>query len=324
MITVATPADLHRVNKPVVLAVGFFDGVHRGHREVLAGAVERAHALGGEAWVMTFDRHPLALLAPYKRPRLLSSTEERLQMFGSLGVDGVLLVEFTREIAALSPEDFVGWLCGARRNGSNSPVVEIRCGDNWRFGDQAAGTPAMLAEFGRRYGFSVVVVPYADFRGVEISSTRIRCAIREGRLEEANRMLGRAYSVHGRVVSGRGVANRLKMATANVIPELDLLPPNGVYAVRVQVDGDRFGGVANLGVRPTFPETSPDEIVLETHLFDFEGELYDRDIVVSFLSFLRREKRFKSADELVAQVGEDMRKARRVLADDAHRVPAER
>jgi riboflavin kinase / FMN adenylyltransferase len=313
MITVATPADLHRIEKPVVLAVGFFDGVHRGHREVLAGAVRRARERCGEAWVMTFDRHPLALLAPYKRPRLLSSTAERLQIFGSLGVDGVLLVEFTREIAALAPEDFVRWLCGATHAGEKSPLVEIRCGDNWRFGGQAAGTPAMLAEFGRRYGFSVVVVPYADFRGVEISSTRIRCAIREGRLEEANRMLGRAYSVHGRVVSGRGVANRLKMATANIIPELDLLPPNGVYAVRIRVGGDVYGGVANLGVRPTFQDTSPDEIVLEAHLFDFEGELYDRDIVVSFLSFLREERKFATAQELVAQVSADMRSARAIL-----------
>ena len=171
----------------------------------------------------------------------------------------------------------------------------------------------MLTRFGGEYGFAVVVVPYAGFKGVEISSTRIRCAIQEGRLEDANRMLGRDYSVHGKVVSGRGMGHRLKMATANIIPDLDLLPPNGVYAVRIKVGNDYYGGAANLGVRPTFQDTSPDEIVLETHLFEFEGELYDREIIVYFISFLRREKKFESAEALVAQVDEDMRKARKIL-----------
>ncbi|MDA3924290.1 MAG: bifunctional riboflavin kinase/FAD synthetase [Kiritimatiellae bacterium] len=305
------PSEFRDLPMPVVLAVGFFDGVHKGHQDVLKSAVERAREIGGQAWVMTFDKHPLSLLAPYKRPRLLCTNDERLDLFKQVGVDGVLLVQFTKEIAEQEPQDFVRWLCD-KEPGSDehSHLCEIRCGDNWRFGKQAAGTPELLARFGRHFGFRVVVVPYAGFKGVEISSTRIRFAISEGRLEEANQMLGRAYSVGGKVVCGRGVGNRLDMATANIIPDVDLLPPNGVYAVRIRANGQVYGGAANLGVRPTFKDTSPDEIVLETHLFDFNEELYGKEIKVYFISFLRKECKFDSAEELVRQVTLDVEQAK--------------
>ncbi|MFO7937260.1 MAG: bifunctional riboflavin kinase/FAD synthetase [Kiritimatiellia bacterium] len=311
MKVVSTPSELRSMSKSVVLAVGFFDGVHRGHQEVILSAVKRAEENSGEAWVMTFDRHPLSFLAPYKRPRLLSTTEERLDLFCELGIDGVLLVEFNAEIADQSPEEFVRWLCGDVKGSVG--IVEICCGDNWRFGRYAAGTPALLAGFGKEYGFDVAVVPYADFKGVEISSTRIRCAIREGRLEEVNNMLGRKYSVHGTVVAGRGIGNRLKMATANIIPDVDLLPPCGVYAVRVKIGASVYGGAANLGVRPTFADTSPDEIVLETHLFDFDEEIYGQNIIVSFVAFIRGEKKFDSSEKLVGQVRKDLKRAADVL-----------
>jgi len=311
------PEQLKQLTKPVVMAVGFFDGVHLGHREVLASTLRRSLDIKGEAWVMTFAQHPLSVLAPYKRPRLLSTTEERLKIFAALGMHGVLLVDFTTEIAEFSPLDFVRWLCDAEcASEAHAPIREIRCGDNWRFGLKACGTPATLAELGRDYGFDVVVVPYAGYKDVEISSTRIRYAIREGRLQEANGMLGRAYSIHGKVVSGRGLANRLQMATANIIPDVDLLPPNGVYAVRTKINGRIYGGVANLGVRPTFPDTSPSEIVLETHIFDFNGELYNQEIVVYFIAFIRAERKFDSPEMLVQQVGDDMTAAARILSAD--------
>jgi len=308
------PSEFRDLPMPVVLAVGFFDGVHKGHQEVLKSAVKRAREIGGQAWVMTFDQHPLSLLAPYKRPRLLSSTSERLELFNQVGVDGVLLVEFTEEIAAQEPEDFVKWLCDKEPgNQEHSHLCEIRCGDNWRFGKQAAGTPELLAQYGKHFGFQVVVVPYAGFNGVEISSTRIRCAISEGRLEAATRMLGHPYSVGGKVVSGRGIGNRLKRATANIVPDVDLLPPKGVYAVRIMLNGIEYGGAANLGVRPTFKDTSPNEIVLETHLFDFNDELYGKEIKVYFISFLREEQKFDSAEDLVKQVAFDVQRAKAVL-----------
>lgn len=308
------PSQFRDLSMPVVLAVGFFDGVHKGHQALLNSAVERAREINGQAWVMTFDQHPLALLAPYKCPQLLSSTQERLELFQKLGIDGVLLIDFTPEIAALEPGDFVSWLW-AKEPGSqqHSHLCEVRCGYNWSFGKKAAGNPEILAQYGKRFGFRVVVVPYAGFGGVEISSTRIRCAIREGRVADASQMLGRPYTVSGKVVCGRGVGRRLNMATANIVPDVGLLPPKGVYAVRVTIGSETYGGAANLGVRPTFHDTSPDEIVLETHLFDFNSTLYGKEIKVHFIAFLREERAYLSAAALMEQVAKDIQQAKEVL-----------
>jgi len=313
------PMRFRKIPGPVVLAAGFFDGMHKGHRLVLESTVERARELGGQAWVLTFDRHPLAVLAPSKCPPLLCTLEERLKLIEATGVDGVLLLEFTRRLAVQEPETFIRWLCGKSRvtaDGSSklsgiAKLSEIRCGENWRFGRRAAGTPDLLAQYGKLYGFRVVIVPYAEYQGVEISSTRIRYAVREGRLEDATAMLGRPYSVRDIVVRGRGVGQMLSVATANVRPRSDVLPPNGVYAVRVAVEGVSYNGVANLGVHPTFADVRPDSAILETHLLDFTGDLYGKVIEVCFLGRLRDERVFESAEALVAQIEEDVRRAMR-------------
>jgi len=315
MKVVSQSALFKKVPGPVVLAVGFFDGVHRGHRLVLDSSVERANELGGQAWVFTFDRHPLSVLAPSQSPSLLCSLEERLRLLEATGIDGVFLMAFTRQMAVREPETFVRWLCGHPRgavHGANgAKLSEIRCGANWRFGRRAVGTPELLAQYGKHYGFRVVIVPYAEYQGVEISSTRIRCAIREGRLEDASAMLGRAYAVRGSVIRGRGVGHVLLAATANLEPQADVLPPLGVYAVRVGVDGAVYTGVANLGVHPTFAESRPDRPLLETHLLNFEGDLYGKTIEVAFLARLRDERVFGSPDALAAQIAADVRAAER-------------
>jgi len=313
------PRLFRKLPGPIVMAAGFFDGVHMGHRNVLVSTVERARELGGQAWVMTFDRHPLSALAPSKCPPLLCPLEERLHRIEETGVDGVLLVAFTRRLAVLEPETFVRWLCGkprgpdaGLRTACAAKLSEIRCGENWRFGRRASGTPERLARLGSLYGFRVVVVPYAKYRGLEISSTRIRYAVREGRLDEAAAMLGRPYSVRDLVIRGRGVgASKLAVATANVQPRTEVLPPNGVYAVRVLVDGEAYNGVSNLGVRPTFTDVRPEHAVLETHLLGFSGDLYGKVIEVCFLARLREECVFDSAEALTAQIAEDMRHAAR-------------
>jgi riboflavin kinase/FMN adenylyltransferase len=234
-------------------------------------------------------------------------------------VDGVLLLEFTRQLAVQEPETFIRWLCGkprgeedaAARAKASAKLSEIRCGDNWRFGRRAEGTPELLARFGELYGFRVVIVPYVQYQGVEISSTRIRYAVREGRLADAAAMLGRPYSVRDVVVRGRGMGQVLDVATANVHPSTDVLPPNGVYAVRVIAEEGAYNGVANLGVHPTFADAKPDRAILEAHLLDFEGDLYGKTIEVCFLARLRDERAFDSADALVAQIAEDVREAHR-------------
>lgn len=313
------PLQFRKIPGPVVLAAGFFDGMHKGHQMVLASTIERAREIGGQAWVLTFDRHPLAVLAPSKCPPLLCSLEERLHLLEKSGVDGVLLLEFSRQLAVQEPETFIRWLCGrprsddetATRLSSAAKLSEIRCGDNWRFGRRAAGTPELLAQYGKVYGFRVVIVPYAEYQGVEISSTRIRYAVREGRLEDATAMLGRPYSVRDVVVRGRGAGQTLCVATANVHPRADVLPPNGVYAVKVSVEGVSHNGVANLGLHPTFTDVKPEHAILETHLLDFDGDLYGKIIEVSFLARLRDECVFASAEDLNVQIAEDVRQAQR-------------
>lgn len=310
--------QFRKIPGPVVLAAGFFDGMHKGHRFVLESTVERAKEMGGQSWVLTFDRHPLAVLAPSKCPPLLCTLEERLSLIETTGIDGVLLLEFTRRLAVQEPATFIRWLCGKSRvkdEGSElsgaAKLSEIRCGENWRFGRRAAGTPDLLAQYGKLYGFRVVIVPYAEYQGVEISSTRIRYAVREGRLEDATAMLGRPYSVRDIVVRGRGVGQMLCVATANVRPRTEVLPPNGVYAVRVVVEGTSYNGVANLGVHPTFTDVKPDRAILETHLLNFAGDLYGKIIEVCFLGRLRGERVFESAEALMVQIEDDVRQAAR-------------
>ncbi len=304
------PVNFRRQPGPLVLATGFFDGVHLGHRQVLGSAIKRARDIGGEAWVLTFEQQPLAVLAPSKCPPLLSTPDERLQRISEVGMDGVLMLPFTRRIAVQRPESFVRWLCGRRRSGhSITNLAEVRCGANWRFGRQASGTPELLAELGRDYGFDVVVVPYADYKGVEISSTRIRIAVNEGRLDDAAAMLGRSFSVQGRVVHGRGVGRTLGIATANLQLETDVLPPVGVYAATIKLDETSYAGVVNLGYCPTFVPQRAEKPLLEAHLIGYSGDIYNRTIEVSFTRYLRAERRFESAAALMEQMKCDIANA---------------
>lgn len=319
---ITQPAQFRKLSGPVFLAAGFFDGVHKGHQLVLSSTVERAREVGGQSWALTFDRHPLAVLAPSKCPPLLGTLEDRLRLLEKTGVDGVLVLKFTRQLAVQEPETFIRWLCGkprgedqeALRLSAMAKLSEIRCGDNWRFGRRAAGTPELLAQYGKFYGFRVVIVPYAEYQGLEISSTRIRYAVREGRLEDASAMLGRPYSVRDVVVRGRGMGQTLCVATANLQPRADVLPPNGVYAVCVSVDGCSYNGVANFGIHPTFTDRRPEHALLETHLLGFEGDLYGKTLEVSFLARLRDECVFDSAEALMKQIAEDVRNAGRYFA----------
>ena len=317
------PSQFRKSRNPIFLGAGFFDGVHKGHQMVLAATLQRARETGGEAWVLTFDRHPLSVLAPSKSPALLTSLEDRLGLFEEMGIDGVLLLPFTRQLAVQEPESFVKSLCGAPHGApgggtghlaSGVPVSEIRCGDNWRFGRRAAGTPHVLAQLGEIYGFRVEIVPYAFYQGVEISSTRIRTAVSEGRLADAAAMLGRPFFIRERVCHGRGIGrDRLDTATANLIPHASsVMPPIGVYAVRAVCEAGVFCGVADWGTHPTF-EGGAARPVLETHLLDFTGDLYDKPLTVSFLARLRDERTFATSDALAAQIQKDITDARAIF-----------
>lgn len=310
------PEKLRELNSPILLAAGFFDGVHIGHQRVLGETVARARETGAQSWALTFNRHPLAVLAPSKAPPLLTTKEERLERLEALGLDGVLMLTFTRKMALQSPEHFVRWLWGEPGHTlPNGKLSEVRCGANWRFGCRAAGTPELLAKYGEVYGFRVAIVPYAYYQGKEVSSTRIRFAIQEGNLADATAMLGRPYSVRGVVLKGKGFGTSLGFATANIQPQADILPPLGVYVTRAQVCGRYYNSLSNFGVCPTVGANR--DPILETHLLDYSGDtLYNQPIAIDFLGRIREERRFASTEELVLQIEKDVHVARHFFEDN--------
>lgn len=283
---------------PIVLAVGFFDGVHRGHLRVIDGARARARELGGEACILTFDRHPREVLTPSSAPSLITTHHARIAMLEQLAQ--VCVLPFSLEFAALPPEEF------ARIIGNTRNVAEIHCGANWRFGSAARGTPEMLRDLVRNYGISVVIADAAMYGGAPISSTRIREAIADGRVDEAALMLGRPYSLRETVVHGREVARSFGIPTANFDPTSPLLPKIGVYAVEAEIDGRMFRGTASIGFRPTFGNARPTHPALEVHFIDFTGDLYGHPLDIAFIRRIRDERKFSSPDELFEQIRHDI------------------
>jgi riboflavin kinase/FMN adenylyltransferase len=300
--------ELRDQAKPITLAAGFFDGVHRGHRRIIEQAKHSAHANGGEAWVLTFDRHPLKILRPEAAPLMLTSTAHKLALICDCEVDGCIVLPFTREFAATPPADFAAWLFHC------APTLsEIVVGENWRFGAGGAGTPELLRQHGPEEGLTVTTLPPVLDTEETISSTRIRMAIMRGELDHAAKMLGRPVSVLGTVVHGQAIGRKLGYPSANIDPHNEALPPLGVYAVQALVDGKLHDGVMNFGTRPTFEKNMAVPPILELHLLDFEGSIYDDDIEAYFIAHLRDEWYFATIDELTDQIADDVRATREIL-----------
>ena len=279
--------------QPIFAAVGFFDGVHRGHQALIHAARQAAEEARGLSAVLTFDSHPLAQVAPERVPPLLEEMPARLEKFRRLGVELVFTLPFTAELAQQPAEEFAQRL---------PPRFHCFCGENWRFGAHAAGTPETL----KRLGIPVEIVPYAMFKGEAISSSRIRAAILRGDMESAAAMLGRPYALTGTVVHGRGVGkSELCVATANIEPPAGLaLPPHGVYATTATVAGQSWPALTDFGTHPTFG-ASPTPL-FETHLIGFTGELYQKTLQIDFLARLRGEQTFASPQDLKAQIARDL------------------
>ncbi len=297
--------ELSALGEPLHLAMGVFDGVHVGHQAVIARAVAAAEREGGLAGLLTFDPHPIRVIAPGKAPAaLLATLDHKAEIVENLGVRLFLPLRFDAEFAAMEAMEFIERLAAA-------PVRTLAVGEDWRFGRNRSGDVSLLmAEAGKR-GFRLEAVPPVMVDGDRVSSTRIRQAIGDGNLEAAARMLGRPYSVSGTVVPGDQLGRTLGFPTAN-LPTGDIqLPPAGVWAVRVGAqDGQLWKGVANLGTRPTVGGT---EKRLEVHLFDFSGNLYGRNLEVQFVKHLRPEEKFASLEALRAQIEQDARAARDAL-----------
>lgn len=294
--------------KGTVITVGTFDGVHRGHRDVIERLVERSRALKVPSVLVTFEPHPLQIVNPSAAPLLLTTHDEKLEVLAETGIDYMAVLPFTAELAAFSAEDFVELIlrrCFRLR--------ELLIGYDHGFGRQRAGNVGVLQTLGERDGFRVDVVdPVATPDGHSVSSTSIRRAIAGGDLERAAAALGRAYSVSGRVIEGAQRGRTIGFPTLNLgpPPPRKLLPPEGVYAVRVQTPGGPVGGMMNLGPRPTFGDSATS---LEAHLFDIAGEFYGANVRIDFVARIRETRKFASADHLVKQLRRDERDARNAL-----------
>jgi len=306
--------DIAQVGKravPTVLAVGTFDGVHAGHRAVVGTARQCAQRLRGEVWALTFDPHPLRVVHPAGAPPLLTSLAHKLRLLETLEVNGCIVIPFTRAFAAVGPREFIDRLMQAAPN-----VREIVVGGNWTFGRGGEGNVDLLRRESGHHGYRLTVADPMLWQGAPISSTRIRDAVGQGRLDEARQMLGRPFSILGEVVAGHRMGRELGFPTANIASQGEVVPPQGIYAVYALINGQRHDGAAYFGTRPSFKDDRH-EPVLEVHLFDGRFDLYTHEIEVFFVRFLREDRTFDDLHALQRQIREDCASARCALRDDA-------
>ena len=289
-----------------VLALGNFDGLHRGHLKIVERVRRGAAEQGGTPMAMTFDPHPPRVVRPDKAPPLLMTKAQRLDALHRAGINCVAVVRFTPELSQWDPETFVRtvlveWL----------RISKVWVGANFLFGHGRSGNFSTLRTLGQRYGFRADKIDPVRYKDFVVSSTRIRRLISEGRMDEAGALMGHPYYVDGRVVHGRGRGREIGVPTANLATANELIPPHGVYATTMTVDGIVRAGITNVGVRPTFGES---DISIETHLLGYSGDLYNRDVRLSFVQRLRDERKFPDVDALRAQIDADQRRAERLFS----------
>jgi riboflavin kinase / FMN adenylyltransferase len=294
-----------------VLAIGNFDGAHLGHRAVIGRTRRLAAELGAPSAALTFEPHPADFLAGKPVVFRLTPKAVKVRALEAFGLDGAIILTFDAGLAALSAEEFVSTVLVERLG-----VAAVVIGRDFHFGKGRSGSPAFLEEAGDRYGFRVDIIDKVEAsEGAEtgaISSTAIRRALEAGDVEDAARLLGRDYAIVGTVIPGQKLGRSLGVPTANIALEPSNRLAHGIYAVRVLVDGACFGGVASFGTRPTVDDGPP---LLETFLFDFDGDLYGRAIEVAFVRRIRSEQKFDNLDALVAEMNRDKEKARAILAE---------
>ena len=294
----------------VVIALGTFDGVHLGHQMVIRRAVEEGHKRGLRVAVVTFDPHPQAVLRPGSELKLLTTLEVRKEILLACGVDEVHAMRFDENLLKKNPEEFVREVLVGK---FKAAVVIV--GENFRFGHKASGNIEDLRRHMRETGGEAYAVPIYAFLGESINSTKIRALIAGGEVREAARLLGRSYSLRGKVVVGDKRGRAIGFPTANVLPEAcSLVPGRGVYVGHLWVEAERYGACTNVGVAPTFDQR---DSRVEAHLLDYQGDLYGRVVEVTFVERLRPEKRFFGADELKEQIERDIVEARKILGEDA-------
>ena len=295
-----------KFSRPVV-ALGMFDGVHLGHAEVINHAIDTAKKISGTAIVFTFSNHPLTVIAPDDAPLMIGSKNLRREIFSDMGVDVLIEIPFTKEFSKKSPEEFLQLL-----QEKISPAYVVT-GPNYTFGRFGRGNGRLLLREAENFGFKAEVCQAFTVERKIVSSTRIRALIAAGDLDSANQLLGRNFTYAGEVVNGDKRGRKLGFPTANIeISDKRAMLPNGAYVVRVKVRGKFFNGIANVGDNPTFKVARRR---LEVFIDDFSANIYGEEIFVSFIGKLRDEKIFSSAEDLKAQLNEDLRTMRNVTAD---------
>ena len=296
--------------KNAVVTVGTFDGIHRGHQKLISETCRRAIASGGESVVITFDPHPRQVLHPASGVKTINTLSEKIEVFSKMCVKHLLIIPFTKEFAKTSSEDFL-----------RKYIVEpfglktIVIGYDHHFGKDRKGNLGFLKEMSEKYFFEVEQVPLQEFKNAAVSSSKVRQIIGEGQIEEANEILGYHYSISGIVVKGNQIGRTLGFPTANI--ELDnpnkLIPAYGVYAVRIKCRGKMYGGMSNIGIRPTL---DVNKLTIEVNIFDFDADIYGETITIYFLKHTREEKKFRDLELLRRRLIIDKVKVEKILAGE--------
>ena len=301
------PEDLNppRLAHPV-LALGNFDGLHRGHLKIVERVKRSSNDRGGTAMAMTFDPHPPKIIRPEKAPKLLMTTEQRLEALQNAGIEVVVVVDFTYELSRWEPERFVEeilvqWL----------KVAEVLVGSNFLFGRDRTGSFSLLRRLGQEHGFRADKIDPVRYKQFIVSSTRVRRLVSEGRVDEAAALLGHSYRLDGKVVQGEKRGRKLGYPTANIVTNNALIPPNGVYATTLEINGISRAGLTNIGVRPTYSDS--DSVTIKTHVLNHQEELYGSSVRLGFVQRLRDEKKFSDIDSLRAQIKIDEETAKRLF-----------
>lgn len=301
MILLNSIEELSQITEVTHIALGVFDGVHIGHQAVIQQAVVEAKKKGGAVGVLTFEPHPIRVLAPDRAPRrILASIGHKVELLEDLGVDFLCIVKFDLDFAQLEAKDFISQLYGHCLE-----LKTIAVGEGWIFGKGRSGDVAKLKRWGQECGFNVCAAKPVKYDGELVSSTRIRQAVRDGNLEAVSEMLGRPYDVVGTVIEGKKLARQLGFPTANLVVHNEQLPPDGVWSLKVHRDGREYLAIGNLGRRPTVEHDGARRL-LEVHLFDFDGDLYGEVLEVEFVGYIRKEKKFESIEALKGQIEKDV------------------
>ena len=288
------------------ITIGTFDGVHLAHAEAIRHLLEVSSANGWSTMVITFDNHPRRVLDPDHCPHLITTLDEKLEILDGLGVHTTWVMPFTRELAALGPDDFM------RQVGSRIDIRHLVSGPDFALGHERSGDNAWLADYGRRNGFATEVMPSLKVDGKELHSSDIRQLLEAGEVSRAARLLGRPFGLRGAVETGAKIGRRLGFPTANLaVPPGKLIPADGIYATRVKLPAGEWPGALSIGRRPTF---DGERRVVEVHVLDFSGDLYGVEIAVQVIERLRGQERYEGIEDLVSQIALDVEETRRLVA----------